>query len=427
MRTTTYLLTIAAAALTLITGCTVKDVDAPALAGPSTFANNLVLRSSTDTLIQDGVSQAVITITATDANGNPKNIPLRADITVDGVVQDFGRLNTKTPTANGTPLVYTAPPASAMAAGQVAQTVTILVTPMDAGDFRSEIPRQIDIRLVPQGVILPINPNLVAAFTVTPNPPKVLDVVLFDASTSTNSGAACSSNCSYAWDFGDGTGASGQSTTHQYRTVGIYQAKLTITDARGAQAVKITALNVGVGTPPTVDFIFTPSNPSINQTIFFNASSLTRPATGRTIVSYEWDFGKGSTGTGATVSKSYSEVGTYQVTLKVTDDAGAVGFKTTPVVVGTSANPTASLEVSPASPRRGETAFFDASGSRPGGAPIAEYRYTWGDGTPDTLTQSATVQHTYSTSLASGSYTVRVTVTDTEGRQGTVTKAITLQ
>jgi PKD repeat protein len=424
MRTTTYLFTIAAAALTLISGCTVKDVDAPAFSGPSTFANNIILRSSTDTLIQDGVSQAVITITATDANGNAKNIPLRADITVDGVVQDFGRLNTKTPTANGTPLVYTAPPSSTLANSQVAQTVTILVTPMDAGDFRSEVPRQIDIRLVPQGVILPINPNLVAEFTVSPNPPKVLDVVLFDASVSTNSGAACGASCTYAWDFGDGTGASGQSTTHQYRTVGVYQAKLTVTDNRGAQAIKVVPLNVGVGALPTVDFLFTPSNPGINQTIFFNASSLTKPAAGRTIVSYEWDFGKGTTGSGATVTKSYDTVGTYQVTLKVTDDAGAVGFKTIPVTIGTTANPTAKLTASPTTNINTSTdVFFDASTSTPSAAPIVQYRFTWGDGTADLVTQSSTATHRFS---RAATYVVTVTVTDSEGRQHTASVNVTV-
>ncbi len=175
-------------------GCTVKDVDTPALAGPSTFANSIVMTANTNTLVQDGVSQALITIKATDAAGNLKNIPLRAEITVDGTVQDFGRLNTKTPIANITQLIYTAPPSSALAAGQVAQTVTIVVTPTDAGDFRSEVPRQLDIRLLPQGIIQPTNPNLTASFTVTPASPQVMSTATFDASTTTNNGAACNNS-----------------------------------------------------------------------------------------------------------------------------------------------------------------------------------------------------------------------------------------
>ena len=421
MRTPTYLLTFAAAALTLITGCTVKDVDAPALAGPSTFANNLVLRSSTDTLIQDGVSQAVITITATDPAGNAKNIPLRADITVDGVVQDFGRLNTKTPTANGTPLVYTAPAASTTASGQVAQTVTILVTPMDAGDFRSEVPRQIDIRLVPQGVILPINPNLNAQFTPTPLAPKVLDIVTFDASTTTNNGAACGSACTYAWDFGDGTTSAGVATSHQYRAVGVYLAKLTVTDSRGAQSISTVLMSVSAATPPPAPtFTFSPQPAVVDQTIFFNASeSLAGP--GRRLVSYEWDFGKGTTGSGVTVAKSYDVAGTYIVTLTVTDDAGAKTSKSAQVVVGNpQINP--SFTVLPSSPAPGDTVSVNASGTT-GPSTIVSYSWNFGAGSSPSSATGVSAVTTYSTT---GSKIITLTVTDSAGRTATTTRAVTV-
>lgn len=42
----------------------------------------------------------------------------------------------------------------------------------------------------------------------------------------------------------------------------------------------------------------------------------------------------------------------------------------------------------------------------------AAYRYTWGDGTADTVSSSTTAQHTYATS---GTYAVLVTVTDADG------------
>ena len=51
-----------------------------------------------------GASQALITITAVDAEGRPKTVPLRADISIDGIVQDYGRLSTKQPVTNGSPL-----------------------------------------------------------------------------------------------------------------------------------------------------------------------------------------------------------------------------------------------------------------------------------------------------------------------------------
>ncbi len=39
---------------------------------------------------------------------------------------------------------------------------------------------------------------------------------------------------SYAWDFGDGTTGTGQTTTHPYTKSGTYAVKLTVTDDQGA-------------------------------------------------------------------------------------------------------------------------------------------------------------------------------------------------
>src|SRR5687768_14926966 len=203
MRTTH--LTLAMSAVLFLTGCTVKEVDVPALAGPSTIAYSIDLQSNTNTVTQDGLSQARITITARDHMGQPMNgRPLRAEIRVDGVAQDFGTLSTKNP-VTGSTLIYTAPPASALSQGP--QAVTIAVLPIDSGVFGDEFAREIELILVPQGVILPTNPNLSALFTFDPPAPQVLTTVTFNAATTTNNGVACNTQCLYAWDFGDGTSA----------------------------------------------------------------------------------------------------------------------------------------------------------------------------------------------------------------------------
>ena len=41
------------------------------------------------------------------------------------------------------------------------------------------------------------------------------------------------------------------------------------------------------------------------------------------ITDYEWTFGDGNTGTGIVTNHTYTEVGQFNVTLKVTDDFGA--------------------------------------------------------------------------------------------------------
>jgi PKD repeat protein len=52
------------------------------------------------------------------------------------------------------------------------------------------------------------------------------------------------------------------------------------------------------------------------------------------IVSWQWDFGDGTTGSGQHGFNRYEVESTYQVTLEVTDDAGRTGSVTKPVTVG---------------------------------------------------------------------------------------------
>ena len=73
--------------------------------------------------------------------------------------------------------------------------------------------------------------------------------------------------------------------------------------------------------PPTALFTFSPKNPLVNEEITFDASASTDPD--GSIVSYEWDFGDGNTGSGKIVTHSYPSAGDYTVTLTVTDDKGA--------------------------------------------------------------------------------------------------------
>ena len=76
----------------------------------------------------------------------------------------------------------------------------------------------------------------------------------------------------------------------------------------------------------------------------------------------------------------------------------------------------------PYSGRPGTAISFNGSGSRDPDGSIASYRWDWGDGT--TTGSGATPSHTFA---RSGTFTVRLTVTDNAGATGTATTTASIQ
>ena len=417
MRTSCFL-TLGGLVVASLAGCT-KGVDVPTLAGPSTFARSLVLKAEKDTLLQNGLDTTRISVTAVGPTGQSEAVTVRAQILVDNIPQDFGSLSTKNFVTPAT-VIYTAPPASATGV-QPAHTVTIGFTPQDSGDFRAEFMRTIDLQLIPAGVILPSNPALRANFVVSPAAPQAFQSVTFDASTTTNGPGdtppTCLDACSYSWNFGDGTSGSGRITQHTYRTAGTFQVTLVVTDSRGSQATVAKPVPVTASPAPTPVVRFSPSAPGVNTDVFFNASESTADRnTGRTIARYDWDFGDGTTASGATVTHRFSAPGSYAVVLKVTDDVGSTGQIVTPVPVTATGGLTADLTFLPTTPRPGQTVSFNASNSKSDTSTIVSYKFNYGDGSAEEVGTSPTQTHVYA---APGDYVTTVVVTDAVGRTAT--------
>lgn len=164
--------------------------------------------------------------------------------------------------------------------------------------------------------------------------------------------------------------------------------------------------------PPTAAFTST----STNLVASFDASTSTD--SDGTIASYAWNFGDSSAaGTGVTPTHTFAAAGTYQVSLTVTDNQGAATTVTNAVtVVRVNQAPTASFTSSVS----GSTASFDGTASADSDGTVASYAWNYGDGTTGT---GVTSSHTYA---ATGTYSVVLTVTDSDGATGTVTNSVVI-
>jgi PKD repeat protein len=408
----------------LLAACTTHKQEAPPLTGPSAMGTSIVLTASPDVLTLDGASQSLLQIQAYDNNGQPlRNVAMRLDVAVDNAITDYGTLSAKnvvTDTAGRATAVYTAPKAPTSNARDT--TVQLLVTPL-GGDFANSTPRVVNIRLTPPGVVAPPTSPLLPAFNAPA--PTVGNASVFQANvTDADGNDATSQITSYQWNFGDGSTASGRSVTHTYSTPGTYNVSLTITDILNRTKTINSSVTVGQGALPTAAFVASPSSAIVDQTINFNASGSTAEP-GHRISEYSWNFGDGTLESGALVTHSYSQAGSYTVTLKVTDDAGRKSTLTQQTVTISNGNPTADFTFNPSAPRSGQNVTFSGSPSEAfGGRTIVSYSWSFGDGGSGT---GQTVDHAFTTvGGVATTYNVLLTVTDSAGRTGSVTKAITI-
>lgn len=430
-------MTVAAVVLMSAAGCTVKKQDAPELTGPSELGLSLAITATPDVLTMDGGSQSTIVVTARNAQSQPLgNIGLRAEIVSGGQVVDYGKLNTKTlntgSDGKGT-FVYTAPTSPTLGNSDSGNNVvTIRVIP-SSSDYSNAVDRTVDIRLVPQGVILPRPYTPVSRFVFSPANPAEGASVQFDGGGSIDviecpSGAQSVDECTstkdtlvdYAWNFGDGSRGSGTRAQHAFAKAGSYTVTLTVTNSRGITASSTQFVNVGASADPTASFTASPSGPAINQSVFFNASA-SKATAGRTLVAYDWTYGDGSSDSGVNVSHRYSRTGNFTVTLTVRDDIGKTGTTSTTVSVGATTLPTAVIAVSPSSGVPNQILNFDGSQSTaPAGRSIARWEWAFGDGQND---EGMNVSHRY---LNAGDYTVILKVTDNTGVSATTSKVVTI-
>jgi PKD repeat protein len=423
-------------------GCTHK-ADTPPGTGPSVQGLSIELAASPDVLDLDGLSQSQITITARGPDSTPLgNIGLNLDLVAGGgggaqQIVDIGRLSSKTATTGSdgrATVTYTAPSTPIQGNSDSLPTITIMAVPAST-DYSNMLPRSVEIRLRPRGVILPVAGTPFPKIFTSPTDPGEDQDVRFDASLSipscvegtitadgcVNSGTA--SIVSYLWDFGNGRTGSGARTSSFFSTAGTYTVKLTVTNDRGFSNSTSQSISIKAVASATADFTASPQTVGVGERVNVDASA-SKPTGDRFLIEYNWTWGDGGRSSGLLSSHSYSQAGSYSITLTVVDSSGRTATATKTVTVGTGLLPTANFSFSPTAPVPNDVVNFDATLSvAPPGRTIRNYEWNFGDGSAVLSgPNEARPQHRFG---QAGTFIVTLTVTDSNNAKSTaVTKTI---
>ncbi len=274
-------------------------------------------------------------------------------------------------------------------------TMTLTVTDSDQG---LSVSQSMTVTVVPR----PDSPP-VAEFFWSPFQPTVGTYAFFYGYNSFDPDGFITN---YAWNFGDGSSAnaSGCCPAHVYNAVGNYTVTLTVTDNAGLTNTTSATIAVVPDVPPIADFFWSPQVPSMNQTVFFNGGYYSYDPDGY-IVSWDWNFGDGTTGGGGNQTgnqtgnntnlgpyptHTYTTFGTFDVTLTVTDNAGLSTSVSKSIYVN--APPMARFTTSESIAKAGTPLTLNGNASTdPDGDPLT-YNWFFGDGSS---ASGAVVSHVF--------------------------------
>lgn len=209
----------------------------------------------------------------------------------------------------------------------------------------------------------------------------------------------------YVWDFGDGTSSTDRNPSHTYNQTGTYTVSLTVSNEFGSDTKTEKSL-VNVGVAP---YVFFTANGTVNsKQVAFTTHGNVADST-----SYSWNFGDGSTSTEKNPTHTYKSIGTYNVTLNVSNSYGSFTYTLRNVSITDALkadfSATNNMGSSPLNVKFTDMTVGSGNGST--------YLWNFGDGT---TSADRNPSHTYN---RTGQYTVALTVTNPCGATDSILKS----
>lgn len=201
---------------------------------------------------------------------------------------------------------------------------------------------------------------------------------------------------SYSWNFGDSGTSSDKNPKHPYSSSGTKSVTLTVTDSSGFS--NQTSQSINVNNVPVVDFTTLKIDNKPMTLQFIDQSVGIVPS------SYTWDYDTTVFSNDRNPKYTFNKVGTYNVTLSITDDKSNKYNKTQKITVPSVTVPNANFDYNLGSAGSRLVKFNDTSIGE-----IYSWKWIFGDGFGSSI-QSP--EHIFP---KAGNYTVSLTVGNNVG------------
>lgn len=199
---------------------------------------------------------------------------------------------------------------------------TVMATAVDTASQTTSASATVTVDNVNQPPVAAAGPDQTVA---DPDGDGVATVTLSGAGSTDPDGVITS----YAWtESGTPLGAA-VTLTYPF-PLGSHTITLTVTDDRGGSASDAVVVIVVANQPPLAN-AGPDQTGAVGTLVTFSAAGSSDPD--GSLVSYAWDFGDGSTGSGVTVSHAFATVGLFTTTLTVADNGGLTATDTATATV----------------------------------------------------------------------------------------------